>query len=498
MNSINRLFSTLFFFVLLTSCNKSVSEVEKKDVEPAVNIEVTSFGFSNALNSSLSEDLLLVREGDAFSGKLPSYLNKKLIPTFKSNASRVLVNNVEQKSGVNEVDFSLPVTYTFFGENGERKNILVNLNWHTFEIPQISIQIDGGQEVVQKDKYLKADLIIKGNEMFDNYVGATEIRGRGNSTWGYEKKPYRLRLAVKSDVLGIQPARNWVLLANYLDPSLMCNTVAMRIGKDLNVPFTNTVVPVDLTINNVYRGSYVLTQHLEVGPDRIDINSNGLLLEMDDYYDEEFKFKSASYKLPVMIKSPELKSQSEVGAIQSDFEEMELLVASPTFPNNGYREKLDIDVFTRFFLVNFLTGNEEINHPKSTYLHKKTGGKFSFGPIWDFDWAYGFEGGGVHFTNYNRSPFWNSAEAQGSRLFQRLMTDPEVKKVFKENWVNYKKNHFNKLLKYIDEYSVMITESHRRNAEKWNSLKRIETEVVKMKEYLNKRADYIDSYVNGL
>lgn len=493
MNYINRLFCTILLFFIITSCSKSVTNtVEEEEV-----IEVTSFTFTSALNSSLKEDLVLVKEQIGFNGKLPSYIGKKLIPTFQSNASRILVNNIEQKSGITELDFSGPVKYVFLGDKGGSKEIIVTLSWTSFEIPQISITIDGEEEVVDKEKYLKATLYIDGNDLYADYSGTTDIRGRGNSTWGYAKKPYRLRLATKSQIFGLSAARNWVLLANYLDPSLMCNTIAMRIGRDLDVPFTNTMIPVDLTINGTYRGAYVLTEHLEVATDRINITDQGYLLEMDDYYDEEFKFKSLSYNLPVMIKGPDLSNQSEVSSIQTDFNSMESLVSASTFPNNGYRERLDIDGFARFLLVNFLVGNEEVNHPKSTYMHKKPGGKYSFGPLWDFDWAYGYESGDGYFTNANREMFWTYSNAQGSYFFQRLMSDPQVKAAFKTHWTNYKQNYMKNLLRYIDEYAALIKASHERNAVRWNISKEVGNEAAKMKLYLNNRMAYIDSYVSS-
>jgi hypothetical protein len=491
----NRLLLLLLFFSTLISCSRSVTDDDTPLVEEEV-IEISEFYFAKEKNPTLSADLILEEDNGLYTGELPKYHSKNLIPTFKTNASKVLVNNLAQESGATARDFSQPVTYSFVGAKGAKKDVTIRLNWTSFEIPQFHINIEGGQEVVQKETYLKASLRIDGKTFYSNFEASTRIRGRGNSTWGQPKKPYRLNLDSKASILGLPEAKNWVLLANFLDPSLMCNAVAMRIGRDLQVPFTNDIIPVDVTINGTYRGSYVLTQHLEVASNRINITDNGYLFELDDYFDEDFQFRSANYNLPVMIKSPELDEQDEIAPIKTEFEQLESLIFAANFPNSGYRDKLDIDVFARYLMVYILTGNEELNHPKSTYMHKVPTGKFSFGPIWDFDWAYGFEGSGNHFSNPSQEFFWNGNKS-GTRFFNRLLSDPEVKKAFKTHWESYKVNHFNNLIRFVDEYSNIIKESKARDEMIWKKGKNFDVEVVRLKNYLNSRKTYIDNMVRG-
>lgn len=346
--------------------------------------------------------------------------SRQLIATYKTNASTVLVNNVEQESGVTVNDFTNEVIYSFIGKRGNKRDVRVEIVWMVFDIPHITITTTNGQEVTSKSDYLTATISIDGKDLYEDYSGTTEIRGRGNSTWTYPKKPYRLKLTSKSEILGLPSARNWVLLANYLDPSFMCNSVAMKMGRDLDIPFTVNTIPVDLTINDTYRGSYVLTQQVEVHENRVNIGDDGYLLELDTYFDEDYQFYSQHYSLPVMIKNPELADPSEITPIKTDFESFEALIKDSTFPNNNYGDYFDIDVFARYILVYFMTGNGEVNHPKSTYLHKKTDGKFTFGPLWDFDWAYGYSPGTGHFVNPN-IPLLGSGSAKGSVFFRRFL-----------------------------------------------------------------------------
>src|SRR5690606_6385936 len=103
---------------------------------------------------------------------------------------------------------------------------------------------------------------------------------------------------------------------------------------------------------------------------------------------------------------------------------------------------------------------------------------------------------GSHFTNPQRPQFWNGT-AKGTVFFKRLFEDPVVKAAFKSHWTNYKASHLNNLLAYIDEYAVWIMKSKARDELKWNRGKDFDTEVSKMKAYIQNRATYIDSFVAG-
>ncbi|SKB72051.1 CotH protein [Sphingobacterium nematocida] len=405
-----------------------------------------------------------------------------------------MVNGVQQQSGISVNDFVNEVSYTFIGKNGNKKDVKVKIVWTTAEVPHIQITTAGGEAISSRENYLQATVSIDGKGRYLDFSGSTEVKGRGNSTWAYPKKPYRLKLNSKSEILGMGSAKNWVLLANYLDPSLMSNAVAMKIGQDLEVPFTNTIIPVDLTVNGVYKGSYVLTQQIEVQDNRVNIGKDGYLLELDTYFDETYKFYSTGYSLPVMIKEPELEGSSEITPLKTQFDTFEALIKGASFPNNNYGDYFDKDVFARYILVYFLAGNEEINHPKSVYMHKKAGGKFTFGPLWDFDWAYGYEGSGIHFTNPNRPLFWSGTN-KGTVFLKRLFEDPEVQVAFKKHWTNYKERHMSQLIHYIDAYASLIKTSKSRDYAVWGRGKDFEAEVGKLKKYIQDRALYIDRFV---
>jgi len=46
-------------------------------------------------------------------------------------------------------------------------------------------------------------IVIDGKGQYKNYEGETNIRGRGNDSWGQPKKPYRLKLVEKAPLFGL-------------------------------------------------------------------------------------------------------------------------------------------------------------------------------------------------------------------------------------------------------------------------------------------------------
>ena len=238
-------------------------------------------------------------------------------------------------------------------------------------LPVVYINTEGGQAITSKEKYIDAEMVVQGNETYNSkttklYSGATEIRGRGNSTWSQPKKPYRLKLDKKTDLLGMGKSKHWVLLANYLDESLQRNALAYNLSGAMGMEQMSTVF-VDVVLNGDYVGNYQLCENIRVDPTRVDIFdwesfcedsagviadaeglskdetgdleeamaenmawitsgtvtfggktytianypeieipaiTGGYLMELDEYYDEVSKFKTESNQ-PIMFKNPE-------------------------------------------------------------------------------------------------------------------------------------------------------------------------------------------------
>ncbi len=132
-------------------------------------------------------------------------------------------------------------------------------------IPVVTIDVEDGEEITSKDDYYDATMKITGNSEDDlQYDGETEIKGRGNSTWGFDKKPYKLKLDKSTDLFGMGKNKHWVLLANYLDVSLMRNAVASDFAAAIGGIQYQKSVWVELVVNGEYYGNYQLVEHVRI------------------------------------------------------------------------------------------------------------------------------------------------------------------------------------------------------------------------------------------
>ena len=431
---------------------------------------------------------------------LVTFSQSELIPTFTTNAVKVLVGEVEQKSGMTKNDFSSPVVYQFIMRNGETFQYTVKAEFLLSAIPELTITTTDPSiaEIPSKDYYLEGTLAVNGRGGYEDYTGKTEVKGRGNSTWGYPKKPYRLKLNKKAEICGLGKAKYYVLLANHLDPTLMLNSVAFKIGRLLELPFTNHAIPVDVVLNGIYKGSYLLTEQIEVKENRVDLDeNNSVMWELDSYWDDEPKFKSTAFNLPVMVKDPDLTTE-QFEYWKKDFNAFTTQFAKEPLEGNSYVDMIDIESVAKFLITFNLVHNMEINHPKSVFLHKEGNGKYVMGPIWDFDWAYDYEGTSNHFGRYNTPLFSSSMNGVGTAFFQRFLQDSRVKAIYKRTWQDFKNNKLDALLQYVDDYAVMLKPSVERNSELWENTRSFDTKVKELKTWLRNRADYIDSEVSKL
>ena len=90
--------------------------------------------------------------------------------------------------------------------------------------------------------------------------------------------------------------------------------------------------------------------------------------------------------------------------------------------------------------MNDLSGNAELNHPKSTFLYKPTGGdKYIWGPGWDFDWGFGYQLSGAYFRTYSYRTI-GVMEGEGKVFFAAMMANEQVIDAYYKVWLNFMKN----------------------------------------------------------
>jgi len=286
-------------------------------------------------------------------------------------------------------------------------------------LPVVYITTDDGDGINVKTVYEGADLRIQGNADFkEQYNGRTEIKGRGNTSWGYPKKPYKLKLDKKTNLFGYGKNKHWVLLSNWLDECFQRNVLAGDLAEELGVCRMD-MTWVDVVFNGTFQGNYLLGEHLRVDPNRVDVFdwsdtiesdghvetdlswldtepgvdfSGGYIFELSHEYDNVSKFTTEGGQR-VMIDTPEYAntSQKMMDTVRTFWENYENAYQSPNgYGADGvhYSEMADIDSMVGYWLVQETIGNNDAIY-KSRFASLDRGKKLKFGPVWDFDWGCG-------------------------------------------------------------------------------------------------------------
>lgn len=179
-------------------------------------------------------------------------------------------------------------------------------------LPLIIINTENCLEPKTKMTYISSQIIII-NDNKININQTASIKLRGQSTTTYPKKPYKIKFDKKQEILDLSGKyKKWVLLANYLDKSLIRNLLAFKISKIMGLEFTPRCEPVDLIMNGNFKGNYLICDQIEVKKGRVDIEeiteddeTVGYLIEIDARAASEEKYFRTDKGILIEIKYPD-------------------------------------------------------------------------------------------------------------------------------------------------------------------------------------------------
>lgn len=290
----------------------------------------------------------------------------------------------------------------FYGKKGEGND---NRFYSATNLPLVVIHTDSAKEITSKTIYIPGIIHVISDEGSSIFTDSLDIRGRGNGSWIFPKKPYKLKLAHKARLLGMPAkAKKWTLINNYGDKTLVRNLLAFRISEMMGMEYTPAGRMVDVMFNGEYKGTYQLCDQIEVKKNRVNVTemgaednsgselTGGYLVEIDAYAAEEKKwFTTKDFALPVSLKYPDEDdiTDAQYNYLQTSFNRMVSRVASPSYNNPvmGFRRYLDEDSFLRRFLVEELAAN--VDAWWSVHMYKdRDSTRFHTGPVWDFDLAF--------------------------------------------------------------------------------------------------------------
>ena len=519
--------------------------------------ELTSFGFTHEDNDQVYKDVVatITEENDTIvvRSDVP-VIGKRLRPSFTtSEASGLYSEDGQVVSGKSHFRFTSPTVFTLAQDNhyiyvvgddqvGEFKPLgrpckvdvkyLTDYARGTYKIPTVYITFGDdttrwdanqwigmyiydseGNRVWTKEEWIEdCTFQLDGAGVWPDIekVEGCEVRGRGNSSWSQNyrsKNPFRIKLPKKNkqSPFNLTEDRQWVFIANKQNGSMTSNSIAQKVAAMVDAEALCHMIPVDVYINGHYRGSYCFTEKIGIADNSVAIDeATGCLLELDDYFDETFKFRDDAYNLPVNIKDPDFSEEDDERVVTYNDIVASVNEMTSTLKQGGdISQHVDMETWAKFWLVNDLVRNVETHHPKSCYLFNENpagGDKWKFGPAWDFDWAFGYEDQGTYFIAGAEEDLFSRAAGSnkaGYRFYNALRNTEAGRKAYLNEWNKFmEEDRLQELMEYIDDYTEFAQYSieHNNDADIWETNS---TDYFSMaersKQWLARRANFIYS-----
>lgn len=231
------------------------------------------------------------------------------------------------------------------------------------------------------------------------YEGELEtIHGRGNWTWGQEKKPYNIKLSDKTKLLGLKKSRKFVLLSEAGDPTGLRNWMALSAAKQMGLNENMKFSYANVYLNGNYAGCYLVTNKIDREP------RHDFLLEIDVHVPDK---KDAAFKLThgcfMTIKKPKDSTAKQIVYIENEWRRVRDVLDKNVAGNGAspIDSLIDMDTFVSNYLCQEVYKNMDAGFA-SFYLGKDSLGRFYADPLWDMDMTMSSPSSGLFGHEMNR------------------------------------------------------------------------------------------------
>ena len=344
-------------------------------------------------------------------------------------------------------------------------------------LPSVFLNIDGGDAALNKINADKNhDIGHPGtaviNDASNTSTTATfkKMKGRGNYTWTYSKRPYQVSFDKKISMLGMPKSKKWLFITNYTDGSLTRSAMFYKLTQELGIQYAITFETADVYINGKYNGTYLVTSKVESGTNRVEITDSDYLMEIDNYTDP-IQFTTERTNKKITIKSPDVEDatveeqQAVINAAKAYIDSIESLIYDENVTYEKLSSKIDMESFAKCYWVYEISLNYDAMYG-SSYMYTKDG-LLHMGPMWDYDNTLNLlTKNAIPLNTYYLLGNTGGAASKRLRWYNELMKRQEfsdlVDKVFLENV-----DKFDELIEYTKQYNQNITASAKMNYTRW-------------------------------
>ncbi|MGN0452785.1 MAG: CotH kinase family protein [Ruminococcus sp.] len=239
-----------------------------------------------------------------------------------------------------------------------------------------------------------------------------KIKGRGNSTWNLAKKPFNITHDSNITIDGMK-GKKWSLLANAQDASLLRNRIVYDMANEVGMKYACDSRFVDWFVDGDYKGSYQLTQKIELGKNTVmpDLEEPIVEPEVDDVTGEtinppteNFDFileldtaanASSSNDLyfttsrgqVMTFKTPDAPTSEQQTFIKAKYQAVENALYGNDLAT--LETLVDLNDFAKAYLINEVAKNLDAGVTSTYFTYDSDAGKFYLSPVWDYDNAIG-------------------------------------------------------------------------------------------------------------
>jgi|GEM_PF-6340830 CotH protein. len=511
-------------------------EVKKASSENIISL----FLLTTEKNPQLPFNIACYIDDNKITALLPAGIDvTSLIPSFTDDSTGIYLGDKQIISGETAIDFSKPVEFTTVYGGTIKLKISVDIQTMNTGLPSLALTVADFDTINDKETLFDCTVYVGGGDpdicsysMAGNITVSGTAHGRGNTSFGFPKKGYAIKLDNKTALLGLDNLKDWTLVSNYQDKTLMRNEVAAHLAEELDMKATVSTRSVDLWLNGKYNGTYMLIEKIEVQAigvpeyeEGTTPEKTGYILEFDghcseipdsqkkqwrqigdgecwyDPIDNETIIHTSGW---IVIEAPSAKKISDKAVIYIynfilDFEQ-----ALNDLDYKKISSMTDLDSFAQWYIVEDVTKSMDSCFWCSCYMYVSGDGILRLGPVWDFDLALGN-------CNYGGCDNPSGEYLSTTFYYGRLLRIKEFRDILKKTWNNYE-NVILGLPDYADSLAQMLQKSQIYNFEKWDILGRgvganpddiareatYSGQVELMKSFLRARTNYVENFIKSL
>lgn len=323
-------------------------------------------------------------------------------------------------------------------------------------LPRLVVETKDFQTVKNTEDYIDGKMQLYDAEAPYSDVVELVIRGRGNSSFSAPKNAYRIKLDRKGGLLGMPPNRDWVLIPNYMDKSLLRNFVASKMASINSSSWIPQSYFVELHFNRNYQGVYQLSEKIEVSKERVNLPKGGYLVEVDYKNKAGEQIVSSKSSVPFRVHYPKDAPDSVLDKLVKHINEFEAYLENDSISMASLGKWVDLESYIKYYWIQELSKNIDGAYKTSVFFTWDGKGPIVMGPIWDFDAAYGAAYATVPTGWLVRKKYWNQ------HLFKNEAFAREVRKYWLEHRGDYAS-----IADSILSYGNGLALAARNNFERW-------------------------------